>query len=181
MGMRTTKHMETGPSEGWLHHLRVIAVCVLFINSSGMISAQASSAVFAGREIPPSSSSSGPRLSSGVDIPPTALRASAVLAPGRRVARISATANTALSDARSASSSASSLWQPRLRLDHVLANVAKQQEPESRRALPQGDLSRAGIVRATAVQIRGGAFFLVGDYFDHEGSVHVTREALGLD
>ena len=42
--------------------------------------------------------------------------------------------------------------------------------------LPMGELNRAGIVRARALQIRDGAFYLVGSYADHEETAQVDGD-----
>lgn len=167
--------MNTGPTDRWLRQIRVIATAAVLACSGGAAWAQSGGVQTSIDDAPPFATSvEGPRFAK-IASSAMSLKASEVLAPRRKRAA-----------GRSVSSFGSTtvmrpsglVAAPRLRLDQDLADSGKG-KTGARPVIPQGDLNRTGIVRATAVRFRDGAFFLVGDYVDHEDLGLAASDAVG--
>jgi hypothetical protein len=166
MDMESAKHMEARASQSRSRQCQLIAACALYIGSSVAVRA----------EMVPAADG-GFRFVSGAEIPvsaelhshPMPLRVSSALDSLRRVDGVPTAAPLAARPTRSFSA-------PRLRLAPALASRATAANSGSKLVLPAGELSRAGIVRATAVKIRDGAFYLVGSYSDHDGTVQIAGD-----
>lgn len=168
--------MKTGPTEWSLRQFQVIATAVVLAISGGAVFAQGELARAPCDDVPPFAASAETPRSEAIAISPLSLRASEVLAsPGKSAELRSAAKFAAKSGTRPLSHPAS----PKLRLDRGLAGSGRLQSFVARPTLPQGDLNRTGIVRATAILVRDGGFFLVGDYFDHEGIELSASDAVG--
>lgn len=165
--------MNSGPTDGRWRQFQLIAASVLFAASSGAVCAQDGYGMAANDNLPPSASSAD-RLHSGqIAVSPMPLRTSSALTPLRRIAEIRSATKIAPKDGTEPTGSSMT---PRLRLDPALASTVAS---GARLSLPRGELNRAGIIRATAVQVRDGGFFLVGDYFDTEVQGFAAGDAVG--
>lgn len=162
--------MEAGPTKYWSYQFQAIAACALFLVASGVFSAQGGPVRFSDVDASLPRESAGAALSAAIGGLLLPLRASEALTSARTLAVGSQAASIATGRTDRP------LADPRLQLDRALASPARLVAFRAMRALPQGDLNRTGIVRASAVQIRDGALFLVGEYIGHEDSPQVADD-----
>ncbi len=168
MDVEATKPTNTGPSQCRARQFRLIATCAFLIVSHAAVCAEV---VNIGNDNSASFSETGMDRSAERHSQMMPLRASSVLGQARRFGSV----GTVSAPARPATRQVTLASMSRLRLDPTLPSMAAPASG-TRRALPVGELNREGIVRARALQIRDGAFYLVGSYTDHEGTAQVDGD-----
>ena len=173
-GMEQAEHMKSGPAEVWFCQLQLMVAVLPLVAFNGTVCAQEVHVTPSGgdtfpiasiMEVPSSSQNSGASI---------ALRVSTFLNPARRREGAQPAAKIVPNDARTTKYRLAN----NLRLDRALASSLQLQASGASLVLPQGGLSQAGIVRATAVQVRDGVFFLVGDYLGPEGYGPAASDAV---
>ncbi len=166
MDMESAKQMEVRASQNRSRQLQLIAACALYVGSTVTVCAEVAALADGGFRFVS-------RADMGVYAErhhhPMPLRASSALESLRQVGGVSIAVPIAARPARSISI-------PRLRLAPTLASRATAANSGSKLVLPAGELSRTGIVRATAVKIRDGAFYLVGAYSDPDGTAQIAGD-----
>lgn len=166
MDMESAKHMESRASRSGPRQFQLIAACALYLGLNVAVCAEVAVVADGGARF---MSEADMRVSAEPYTHPMLLRASSALDSLRRVGGVSTGVPIAARPARSIST-------PRLRLAPALTDRATAANFGSKLVLPAGELSRTGIVRATAVKIRDGAFYLVGDYSDHDGTAQIAGD-----
>ncbi len=167
MDMEPAKHMEAKASQSRSRQRQLIAACALYVGSHVTVCAEVAAVADGGSRFV---SEADMRVSAERHTHPMPLRASSALDFQRQVGGVSAAAPIATRSARSTS------IPPGLRLAPALAIRATAAGSASKLVLPAGELSCTGIIRATAVQIRDGAFYLVGGYSDHDGMAQIAGD-----
>ncbi len=168
MDVETTKPTNTWPIPCRARQIRLIATCAFFVVSNATVCAEV---VTVGNDNPAPFSETGMQRSAERHSQMMSLRASLVLGQTRRFGSV----GTVSGPARIANRQVTSDSTSRLRLDPALTSLAFPSSGLGR-MLPMGELNRAGIVRARALQIRDGAFYLVGSYADHEETAQVDGD-----
>jgi hypothetical protein len=160
MDVETTKPTNTGAIQYRTRQFRLIATCAFLNVSHAAVCAEV---VNVGNDNSASFSETGMDRSAERHSQMMPLRASSVLGQARRFGSV----GTVSAPARLATRQVTLASMSRLRFDPTLTSMAAPASG-TRRSLPVGELNREGIVRARTLQIRDGAFYLVGSYAEHE-------------